>query len=424
MILSSVASDLVGGTATIIGYVLLLLSGVSGWSAAAQLLPRIRHFQLVMICILLFAGLVLLLFSWSRDGQIPWHRILTINTGLLTMIVSVGFLKLVVVRGFANDGLLPHGMKAFRETMLTVAVFGSFINISAPVLVADRLSLNQPLTLFSCSLLTRTFSGCSAWSPFFGGMAVVLTYVEGMQLFLVMLMAFPFSLIGLVVIYTLAVNFHAEEVSAYRGYPMQFSSLWIPAALAILVIGMSVLLPDLSILTIIALCAIILTVTTLVYLDGFRIAHGQLQEFVVEGLPRTANELVLFLAAGVLAVGLERLIMQGQLQLPFSDFSQWTASLLLATMVIISILGIHPVVQIAGITPLLLSINADPQLLALTYMLAWSLGTCASPFSGTHLVMQGRFGIPSWQGAMFNWPFVIIMYFVAISIIHVSIFFL
>lgn len=421
MILSLVAADITGGAATTTGYLLLLLSGVSAWVAALLLLPRVRRSQVVLISILLIAGLGLVFFSWTRDGELNLHRMISINTGLLTMITSVGFLKLIAVRGFGHEGPLPQGVKAFRETMFTVAVFGSFINISAPVLVADRLSLNRPLTLFGCSLLTRTFSGCSAWSPFFGGMAVVLTYVEGMRIFPVMGVAFPFAMIGLLVIYALATSFHRDEVSDFRGYPMQLSSLWIPAVLAILVVGMSVLLPGLSILSVIALGALILTVVALVMLDGFKVAIGELREFVVEGLPKTANELVLFLAAGVLAVGLERLVAQGLIQLPFSDFTVWVASMLLALMLIIAILGVHPVIQIAGITPLLVPVGPDPQLLALTYMFAWSLGTCASPLSGTHLVMQGRYGIPSWQGALVNWTFVVIMFVVAVAIIHASV---
>lgn len=420
MILSFVAADLAGGLTNSVGYLLLLLSGISAWVSAVLLLPSVRRSQVVLISILLLTGLGLLFFSWSRDGHTEWHRVISINTGLLTMIVSVGFLKLVAVRGFGHAGPLPQGLKAFRETMLTVAIFGSFINISAPVLVADRLSLNRPLSLFSCSLLTRTFSGCSAWSPFFGGMAVVLTYVEGMRLFLVMALAFPFAVFGIVVIYSLALYNHRQEVNEFRGYPMQLSSLWIPAVLAILVISMSVLLPGLSILTVIALGALILTVVALIVLDGFKTAAHSLREFVVEGLPKTANELILFLAAGVLAVGLERLVAQGLIQLPFSEFTVLAAILLLAVMLIIAIAGIHPVIQIAGVTPMLLPLDPDPQLLALTYMFAWSLGTCGSPLSGTHLVMQGRYGIPSWKGALVNWPFVLIMYAVAVAIIHAS----
>lgn len=423
MILASVVADLAGGRATTAGYVLMLVSGLCAWSAAILLVPRVRRSQVALISLLVIAGLGLLLFSWSRGGQVDWHRVVTINAGLLSMIVSVGFLKLLAVRGFGHEGPLPQGVKAFRGTMLTVAIFGSFINISAPVLVADRLTLNRPLSLFGSTLLTRTFSGCSSWSPFFAGMAVVLIYVEGMQLFSVMAMAFPFALVGLMVIYFLATRFHRQEVDEFRGYPLHLSSLWIPAVLAVLVVSLSLLAPCLSILTVIAIGSLCLTIIGLLWFDGLTAARKALQDFVVNGLPSTANELTLFLAAGVLAVGLERLVALDLFQLPVTHFDAMAASVLLALMLSVAILGVHPVVQIAGLTPLLLPIRPDPQLLALTYMFAWSLGTCAGPLSGTHLVMQGRYGIPSWKGAVHNWPFVGIMLVVAIFILHVSVVF-
>jgi hypothetical protein len=127
------------------------------------------------------------------------------------------------------------------------------------------------------------------------------------------------------------------------------------------------------------------------------------------------GELLLFLAAGVLAVGLRSLVAATHLSLPiFGGFDAVAAGTLLAAMVVISALGAHPIIAIAVITPLLAPINPDPQLLAVTYLFGWSLGTCASPLSGTHLVMQGRFGIPSVKGAVRNWPFVAVMYLVSL----------
>ena len=35
--------------------------------------------------------------------------------------------------------------------------------------------------------------------------------------------------------------------------------------------------------------------------------------------------------------------------------------------------------------------------------------TCASPLSGTNLVFQGRYGLPSWKIAVWNWPYAIAM---------------
>ena len=83
-------------------------------------------------------------------------------------------------------------------------------------------------------------------------------------------------------------------------------------------------------------------------------------------------------------------------------------------MILLAVAGLHPVVTISAATPLVMTLSPAPDLLAVCYLLAWGLGTCASPLSGTHLVFQGRYGIPSWQGALRNWPYVLVMYGVAV----------
>ena len=83
-------------------------------------------------------------------------------------------------------------------------------------------------------------------------------------------------------------------------------------------------------------------------------------------------------------------------------------------MILLAVLGVHPVVTVSGATPLVLSMSPDPNLLACVYLLAWSLGTCASPLSGTHLVFQGRYGVSNWRAAASNWPFVAVLYVAAV----------
>jgi hypothetical protein len=143
-----------------------------------------------------------------------------------------------------------------------------------------------------------------------------------------------------------------------------------------------------------------------------------MKSYVTDGLPRIVNELTLFLAAGVIAAGMSALIQEDIISSPFSEFDATTASALLGVMLLLSAVGIHPVIQISSLTPMLLSLNPDTNLLAITYLIAWSLGTCSSPLSGTNLVFQGRYETPAWKIAIWNWPYALVMYGLAVLWLH------
>ena len=130
---------------------------------------------------------------------------------------------------------------------------------------------------------------------------------------------------------------------------------------------------------------------------------------MTRGLPRIVNELCLFLAAGVLAGGISALIMHGVFENPFNQFDAITAAEVLAIMLLCAFCGIHPIILISSFAPMIMTLNPDPNLLAATFLFAWHLGTCSNPLSGTTLVFQGRYDIPSWKLAFWNWPYAIVM---------------
>jgi hypothetical protein len=81
-------------------------------------------------------------------------------------------------------------------------------------------------------------------------------------------------------------------------------------------------------------------------------------------------------------------------------------------MLLAAAAGVHPIISIAVATPLLAPLQPNPHLLAVTYVFAWSLGTCAGPLSGINLTIQGRYGLSSLGLALRNWPYAAVMYLV------------
>ena len=404
---------------------LRLASGFSAFTAATLLLPDVDHRQKRTVTALLVFGLALIWYGHQHGAQFQLVDVLTRNTALLTMIMSVSTLKLITLpAGQTIANTLPVGLRAFRNTLISVALFGSVINISAPVVIADRLHTHKPLNFFTAQTLVRIFTACSTWSPFFAGMAVVLTYVDDVPIHWVIVSGFPFMLITLIAVDMLARRFNADQVASFVGYPLRLDSLWVPVVLATLVISISKLAPSLSILAVIAIAALALTLFTLVIRSGLRSAAATGGRFVREELPRSVNEVTLFLAAGVLSAGLIGLVDIGVISPPLKSFSTLNAAQVLAVMIVISACGIHPLIQISGLTPILLAVDPAPSLLALTFLFAWGLGTCASPLSGTNLVFQGRYDISAVKLATHNWGYVAMMYCVAVLLLfaHSAIF--
>lgn len=389
-------------------------SGVFAFLAALLLLPDTGYVQRVQMGALMLIGVGMVLYGDHRGASIDWPSVLAQNTGLLSMVISVGLLKVLMARRLTHADKLPTGRKAYWQTLLSLGIFGSVINISAPILISDRLTLNRPMDHFTAATVSRVFCACSTWSPFFAGTAVVLTAVTGSEVLPLMVHGLPLLMTVVVAQYAIAHFRHAEKLKQFRGYPIRLDSLWVPLLLAVLVMLVSLFFSHLSILICITLVAILLTLTMLSIQSGVRAMLRSLLRFITEELPRSVNELQLFLSAGVLAAGLKAIVQIGAVSPPLAHFDASAAALLLAFMIVVAGLGIHPVIQIAALTPLILEVDPDPTLLGLTYMFAWGLGTCASPLSGTHLILQGRYGMSAWRGALQNWPFVAVMYCAAV----------
>ena len=389
-------------------------SGLFAWCAAALLISRLSRNQILIIGILVLIGVGALAIGVVLDSRPEWLRLLDSNAGLLSMLAAVSFLRLVAMQGKEGEAAAPHGMRAYWQTMIAVALFGAFINLSAPILIADKISGGKRLSLFTAKSIVRAFIGGPAWSPFFAGMAVVLTYVADAHFLVIMAFGFPFAVLGLVVVIIEAKFRYPEEVKNFIGYAMTPANLWLPSVLVIGVLLGHKFLPDASILAVIALSALVVSCIGLYLLSGLNGARDQLQQHVLEVLPKMVNELVLFLAAGILAIGLQTLVAATHVSLPFSaGFDATAAVILLAAMVFLSLVGVHPVISIAVATPLLIPISPDPELLALTFVFSWCLGACASPLSGLNLTFQGRFNIPSARLALLNWPYVAVMFLFA-----------
>jgi C4-dicarboxylate transporter len=180
----------------------------------------------------------------------------------------------------------------------------------------------------------------------------------------------------------------------------------LPALLAVAVITAHEIWPTIAITQIIAISAPLLVIVVLLF-EGH---INQLHVHITNRLANMHNEIILFLAAGVFAIGLGELFMVMPPWLPFSHYGPLEACLTLGFCLIAARLGVHVIMIMAVIAPLLLTLEPNPNLLAMTFLSAWGLGSSINPVSGTLLAMQGNYNIKGSQIARANTLPIIALY--------------
>ncbi|WP_078486515.1 hypothetical protein [Solemya velesiana gill symbiont] len=391
------------------------LAGIAAWIAGALLFVQVKGLGRTQALVLLGVGLAAMTWGVANGAAVPLEKALSTNQALLAMLAAVSFLRLVILPEATTEEQLPTGPKALWRTLLGVHFFGAVINLSAVMILGDRQSRREALSPTQAIVLSRGFAVASHWSSFFAAMGVALTNAPGAQFTTLSPVGLPIALIALVV--TGLTLSRREQGVHFRGYPMQFSALWIPALLSMGVMGCHLVWRELPILTLISILSITLTIVLLLMRNRSE-GMERLGQHIANGLPRMRGELTLFLSAGILAAGITAAMDAMALDLAIDHFGAQEATLLLLFMVGISILGVHPVISIATAGSILMPLVADPNLLALTFLMTWALGITTSPFSGMHLAMQGRFGINAYRFPRWNGGFAIFMLLVDSVALH------
>lgn len=360
---------------------------------------------LFLIC----SGVFFIGFGLSGGQQFSLETMISGNLSLVSMLVAVSFLGLVSAPAVESAKDLPQGTRALRDTLIGVHLLGSVINLSSVFILGDRMSSKKPLTRQQAIALTRGFSAAAFWSPFFAAMGVAYTYAPDAKLSTILMVGIPLGIVAIAITYV-ELSRH-DNVEAFVGYPIHYSSMWLPLLLALCVFGVRYRQPNFPILTLITLISP--TITVLVLLAKRNKTFTKLRDHTREILPTMGNELALFLSAGVFSYGLRLIILSGDGSwLPFDTFGPTQASLCLGAALIAALLGFHPIITIAVMAPLLTPLNPDHTMLGIVFLAIWALGAAVGPLSGLNLAVQSRFQIEAISIMRWNLGFCFIMFLV------------
>ncbi len=371
------------------------IAGILLWGFAISSFRLLAHRSLIQSMALIGVGLASLGFSLLEGASAPLYQLINSNTQLLAMLAAVSFLSLIATPSKrSKKRALPVGKKGLISTLASGHFFSAIINVSALLIIAEKLNESRKIDTRAASMLTINFAMCALWSPFFAAMAYTLSLVPNMQMLAVMSVGAPMGLISLAMLYWL----HRAPESKLTGYPLKGRNLVLPTLLAATVIIAHEVWPTIGITQIIAICAPLLVIIVLLS-EG---RTNQLHSHITNRLPNMHNEITLFLSAGVFAIGLGALFKVMPPWLPFTHYGPLEACLTLGCCLVAARLGVHVIMIMAVTAPLLLTLEPNPNLLAMTFLAAWGLGSAINPVSGTLLVMQGNYHIKGSQIARAN----------------------
>lgn len=397
---------------------IFVLSGIFAWLAFILLFKSLSNSKLLLA--LFSLTIIVFLYSLLNGNKIDFVKALTINQYLLTLLIGVGFLRLVATPKQEKVKKLPSGKNSFLKTYLGIHLFGSVINLSSLILVADKLYKKAPLTNLQVLLLTRAFSSDAYWSPFFVAFAAAVTYAPNLSTSVILVNGLVLALIAFFITYIEVNNKTKYDLKEFRGYPIHFETLYLPFMLALMVLVTNSYYPELKVIMLISLYSILLTIFILPVKMGLKKSFKKLKSHIYEELPRMKNELALFLVAGMFGVSISSIISDLNTSLPFIDFNDFTfngftASILLLVLILLSFVGIHPIISIAILGNWMDQLNHT--LLAITFLMSWSTAVSTSPFSGLNLTLQARYKLKAIDIFKTNLSYVIKMFFVCVILL-------
>lgn len=388
----------------------LIISGIFAWSSFLILFNSIKN--KTMISILFILSLMAFLISYFNGFKIDYIKVFTVNQYLLTLLIAVGFLRLIAKPKKDKLSILPKGKESFIKTYLGVHLFGSVINLSSLILVADKMYKKAPLTNSQIILLTRAFSSDAYWSPFFVAFAAAITYAPKLNTTLILLNGIILAFFAFFITYFEVTRNKEFKIDEFRGYPLTFNSLYLPFILGLLVLVTNYFYQNIKVIVLISLYSLLMTIFILALKKGFKQSLKRLNQHIIDDLPKMRVEMGLFLVSGMFGILAGSILIGMDIRLPFEIFDWKVASLLLLIFIFLAFIGIHPIITIAIIGDFFNEVNHT--LLALTFLMAWSTTVSTSPFSGLNLTIVARYGFEGKEIFKLNIFYALKMYLVCV----------
>ena len=388
----------------------LIIASLFAWLSFVFIFSTLKDKKILLI--LMFFSFMAYTICLYNDFKIDYIKVFTVNQYLLTLLIGVVFLRLIATPKKEKNIVFLKGKNSFIKTYLGVHLFGSVINLSSLILVADKMYKKSPLTNAQIVLLTRSFASDAYWSPFFVSFAAATTYAPNLNTSLIMLNGIILALVAFIITYIDVTKNKEFNIENFYGYPLSLENLYLPVILATLVLVTNHFYPNTKVIILVSLFSISMVFVLLPFKTSLNEARKLIKKHILYELPKMKSELSLFLVAGVFGVLVGSILIGLNLSLPFKIFDWQIASILLLIFIFLAFIGVHPIITIAIIGDYLNGVNHT--LLALTFLMAWSTTVSTSPFSGLNMTIVARYDFSSKEIFRLNIFYALKMYLICI----------
>ncbi|MCM3713888.1 hypothetical protein M3202_07305 [Alkalihalobacillus oceani] len=426
----------------VLQYGMTLLTMAAFFLCLPKASPFPRYFASMMFAVGFF-----LAFMRGEDLRSMSDGVL-MNLPLLTLVLLVPLLSIPFKLGgyfqaihYYLQKMVADSKKLFASISLFLFCFGPILNLGSIRVVHDMVNdlKLHPVLLGKAYLVG--FSTVILWSPYFASVALVLYYLE-LNVTDYMLLGISFALIQLVVGNLLYALYYKkwqrytpkEEPESEQATIANSGSAAYYLRKMLRLVGLLVLLMTIIFLLeymtrwpmmlLVSLVAILFPVVWSILNRKWKALNQPFAEYRRNMERSMNNEVVMFISAGVFATALSDTAFAASINQWLNLIASESFLLFSVTVVLMILLltfiGIHTIVVV---TVLIIQmdpavIGTSPAVLALLFMMSWSMSAALSPVNPFNLLVSSSVGKPGvivglrWNGIYIASMFVIGIVFV------------
>lgn len=379
--------------------------------------PRSRAVAVILITIGVLCAISSIVWF---DSSFDLAQLGRLNQDMVTMLAAGAFIRGVFT--FRKSTTPPRltGGAAVLRTSYVNHFMGSVLNFVAIGIVSERLQRLGRLSVNNAALVSQSFVTGALWSPFWTVTALVVAYFPTVAFLPISATGLMFAIAIIAVSALWNVKRRTPEELREPGFPLQPYILALPVALMVFVMVGHAFLPDIPVPRIVILASLVIPFFLGTVRSGIRKTSRQFTRIATRGLTSSSNEVVLFISAGIFTLGGSMLTAHLPFQLSAITPTVLTAWLLTVAMVLLSMVGVHPVVTVSVAAAMAMFVPEGGVLYATAIFWGWAVASTVGPLAGTVIYLSQRFGVRDRSLIVANMPFMLFGVTLAYPAIYVT----